>query len=195
MWQRVIWSDERVFRLLEKGRVWVTRPSGRADDPKYVQPSESQGPSVMVWACFDGRGATALQFVEGTLDSHGYIQLLGRALLPYARRLRDRSVPFYFMHDRARPHTARATSAWLEQHSVTVLPWMTKGADINPMENLWSQVARDVEALAPRTVQELRAAIERVWRSLDSKNLETLVRSLPTRVDAVLRNNGFFSEY
>ena len=65
-----------------------------------------------------------------------------------AARYRDEVLPphmlpamnFYrevFQHDKARPHTDRATVDFLANQNVTVLPWPFKSLDLNPIEHLW----------------------------------------------------------
>ena len=42
-----------------------------------------------------------------------------------------------FQHDKARPHTDRATVDFLANQNVTVLTWPFKSLDLNPIEHLW----------------------------------------------------------
>jgi len=194
-WKRVIWSDERTFRLGSYGRVWVSRPVGRAYHPKYVTPAEEQGPSVQIWACFSGKGYGPCQIFEGTMNSGRYIEILNTQLLPYLRSHWRRHADVFFQQDNATPHTAQIVQDWMVGHRISLLPWPAKSADLNPMENIWSYLARKVEATHPRTVPELTAAIAQAWDSLDQDLINSLISSLPQRLQEVIDNDGYFSKY
>ena len=194
-WRQVIWSDERTFHLGQHGRVWVSRPYRKRNAPRFSKPSDSRGPTIMIWACIDGRGKIGYEIVEGTLRYQQYMAILRRALLPYTRRLRRQNRPFKFMHDRAPPHRAKAVSRWLEARGVPLLPWMAKGADLNPIENLWNVLGAEVQAQQPRTREQLTAAIDQAWQSLARSLIQKLVDSVPRQIAQVIARRGFTCDY
>jgi len=51
---------------------------------------------------------------------------------------------FFFQHDNASPHTAQITTEILEDEEVDVITWPALSPDLNPAENLWSLIARNV---------------------------------------------------
>ena len=58
--------------------------------------------------------------------------------------LRPSVVPFFHQHgnfilqDNARPHTARLTANFLQQHNIRVMPWPARSPDLNPIEHFWN---------------------------------------------------------
>ena len=194
-WRRVIWSDERNFYLGRYGRVWVSRPRGKRNHPRYTRPSESGYQSVTIWAYVDGRGGRGYQIYEGTIRSPEYIGILRRTLLPYARKLRHEKQPFEFMQDLATPHTATGSKEWLKRHKIPVLQWLPKGADLNPIENLWSVLAAKVQEQQPRNIEELKAAIKKAWHGVDRSLITKMIDSVPRRVNQVIQRRGYASDY
>lgn len=194
-WKQVIWSNERTFRLGKYGRVWVSRPVGRAYHPKYTNPSEDRGPTVQIWACFSGKGYGPCQVFAGTMNSTRYLQVLEKNLLPYMRDNWRRHADCYFQQDGATCHTAHIVKDWLDRHNINLLPWPAKSADLSPVENLWSILAHRVEEKRPKTVAELTAAINQEWQSLDMNLCQTLIDSLPNRVHEVIAADGYYTKY
>lgn len=194
-WRQVIWSDERTFRLGKYGRLYVSRPVGRAYHPKYTTPSEERGPTVQIWACFSGKGYGPCHVFARTMNSDRYIEVLQQHLLPYMHQNWRSHADAYFQQDGAPCHTAHIVRNWLDRHNVNLLPWPAKSADLSPMENLWSYLARKVEEKRAKTVPELTLTVTQAWQSLDPNLGNTLIESLPNRVCEVINANGYYSKY
>jgi len=178
--------------------VWasvVSRPEGKANEPKYTIPSDSYGPTVMIWAYVDGRGAQKYSTFKGNVSSKTYTSMLNRTLLPYIKTLQARKQPFVFMQDHATPHTAGATKKWLADRNVTMLPWIAKGADLNPIENVWSMLAHEVERERPRNSAEMEQAIDMAWQRINPKVIDRVISTMPNRVKQVIRRKGLSCDY
>ena len=97
-----------------------------------------------------------MAFYEGTLDAPAYQNILQKTLLPAAQEwYEDEKAGWELQQDKASCHTAKSTEGWLEQHGVAVVEgWPTKGADINPMENLWAILDERLEDKKFKTEKE-----------------------------------------
>ena len=76
--------------------------------------------------------------------------------------------------------------------------WPPKSPDLNPMENLWGILARDVYDNGKRqfdNLEELKFAIKTSWDSISNTILETLVNSVKDRCMDVLAKNGKHIDY
>lgn len=69
------------------------------------------GNSVMMWACFAGGEVGDLVKVDGTINRHGYHNILQRHALPSGQRLVGDG--FIFQQDNAPIHTARLNKRYL----------------------------------------------------------------------------------
>jgi transposase len=102
-----------------------------------------------------------------------------------------------FQHDNAREHTARATSDFLEQNNVTVIPWLALSPDLNPIQHLWDEVQRRLSnfQLRPTTADELAASFLRVWDVIPMTFINRLIHSMNRRCAAAINANGGHTSY
>ncbi|KAL2077375.1 hypothetical protein ACEWY4_026879 [Coilia grayii] len=81
------------------------------------------------------------------------------ALDPFMQQHPDVTV---LQQDHARPHLARVTQAYLEAQGVDVLPWPADSPDMNPIEQLWDYLGRQVANRVPQLAnwQQLIQALQ-----------------------------------
>lgn len=189
-WKRIIWSDEKKFNLDGPDGLSYYWHDIRKEE-LYFSSRQRGGASVMVWAAFGFNGRTPIRFIDGRLNAQGYCQVLQQGLWPHRWNLAD--APMVFQQDNAPVHTARVTKQWLQQRNVLVLPWPAKSPDLNPIENLWGIVVREVykEGRQYNDTNELKAAITAAWQAIPQQTLQNLVRSMPSRTDLVMEANGW----
>ena len=83
---------------------------------------------------------TDLVVVRGNLNAQGYVDNI----------LRPVAVPFLqqhvgmLMHNSARPQIAALTWNFFAQQNVPVLPWPACSPDMNPVEQIWDVLGRNV---------------------------------------------------
>uniref|UniRef100_T1IAY8 Tc1-like transposase DDE domain-containing protein n=1 Tax=Rhodnius prolixus TaxID=13249 RepID=T1IAY8_RHOPR len=74
------------------------------------------------------------------------------AVIPLAPFIGDQ---FILMQDNARPHTARIVTEYLEQVGITVLDWLTRTPDMNPIDHLWDNLGRHRNSVCRSRLHEL----------------------------------------
>ncbi|MBW0587421.1 hypothetical protein O181_127136 [Austropuccinia psidii MF-1] len=95
------------------------------------------------------------------------------------------------MEDGAPIHTAMASQQWREEHQIRKLIWPPNSPDLNPIENLWFKMKYVVTHLFnPKTMDELTVAVNAAWESLPFDHLDSLLLSLPARMQMVVDQNG-----
>ncbi|POM66382.1 Transposase [Phytophthora palmivora] len=134
---------------------------------------QNGGGSVMVWGGFSSQGKTELAFLEGRQNSH------------------------IFQHDNASIHASHSTKDFLKSCDVTVLDWPALSPDLNPIENVWGIIAREVYHGGKQymTPQDLKSAIQGAWENLELSRLRSLVKSMPDRASDVLEAKGKKTNY
>ena len=100
----------------------------------------------------------------------------------------------YILQDGASPHTAKYTSQVFKEKGLYnyLFPWTEKSPDLNLIEGVWRLMKTRINARRPRPQQNdtLRAAIQEEWEAIHIQDLELLLTSMTTRVQALLTAQG-----
>ena len=71
-----------------------------------------------------------------------------------------------------------------------VIDWPSNSPDLNPIENLWSIVKRNVEKKMPKNISDLQHFMIEEWNDIPQSTLIGLVRSMKHRCELVIESNG-----
>ena len=99
------------------------------------------------------------------------------------------------LHDNDKKFHSRVVKEWLFEAGISCLEFPPYSPDLNPIENLWAVLQREVEKLPGSTVEELQDAVAEVWKNASKPLMERLVESMPRRMAAVLHANGSHTKY
>lgn len=201
-WGNVLFTDETRVSLHgsdRRQRVY-RRPGERYSQCCIEETVAYGGGSVMVWGGISLTAHTALVFVDSRshtrgLTSHRYItEILADHVIPYAGYIGQ---DMLLMHDNARPHVAHVVTQYLRDVAIRTMNWPARSPDMNPIEHLWDELKRRVRARvpAPRSLHEVRIAIEEEWNAIPQDFIVRLVSSINTRLLAVIRARGGNTEY
>lgn len=128
------------------------------------------------------------------MDQYLYRDILRRNLQQSARKLNIQS-DFVFQHDNDPKHTARSVKIWLEGNVSNVLEWPPQSPDINPIENLWDYLDRQIRQTPINNLNELKTALQEEWDKIPVKITQELVESIPRRLAAVRIAKGYPTKY
>ncbi|GFU85722.1 transposable element Tcb2 transposase [Trichonephila clavipes] len=144
-WACVLFSDESRFSLSSDCRrqlIW--RESGTAYHPENIQEKDRYlAYSIMVWAGIMINGRTRLHVVaNGTMTGQRYID---EVLLPHFRLFRGAvGDKFVFSDDNATCHRTLAVQDCLDSEGIQRLVWPVRFPGLNPIENVWDALGREV---------------------------------------------------
>ncbi len=91
-------------------------------------------------------------------------------MLPSADQL-FKDADFIFQQDLAPAHTAKS---WLNEHGVGELDWPANSPDLNPIENVWGIVKRQMRNKRPKNTDELKATVKETWDSIPPQQCSAL---------------------
>ncbi|KEP46297.1 DDE family endonuclease, partial [Rhizoctonia solani 123E] len=192
--KRVLWSDETKFkRLGSDGIHWVwTRPGEELNDRLILPTMNFGGGGLMFWGCMGWMGTGYGTKLEVPLNKEIYKEILEDEFLRSLEFLGMESEEVLFQFDNARPHVAKSSLKWLEDHGIEWLEWPANSPDLNPIENLWSKMKRELGEYEspPNGILELWERVQVVWDRLGVDYCRNLIESMPKRMALILKNKG-----
>lgn len=193
-WNRVIFTDESSFRLVNSnGRVFIRRTEEEWEEDVF-QAHNTHSRSVMVWGAISIDGTGPLIRVEGNIDATGYIDIFRYRLKRHYPGLYEGEL--IFQHDNAPVHTAYIVDQWFRSKNITVMDWPSKSPDLNIIEHVWGRLKYELRNTVFNDTEELWEEICRLWDTLITQDfIRNLYRSLPRRMMAVLQANGGHTKY
>jgi len=108
----------------------------------------------------------------------------------------------HLQQDHSFIHDSRVVQEWLSrQAEVELLDWPPRGPDMNPIENMWSEVKRTMQetwpVLPPRNSDELWALVSDAWDEVASSTcyIRSLTESMTGQMKSVVEAEGFWTSY
>ena len=100
------------------------------------------------------------------------------------------------MQDGAPCHRSKIAKIFLDSNNIDLLEWSGNSSDLNPIENLWTNMKNKVSEKQPLSGVELVKAIKEVWvKEISKEYCQSLFESMPRRIKAVIKNRGGHTKY
>ena len=199
-WKRVLWSDEtKINRIGNDGRVYVWKPKGEPLSDRTTTPTVKHGGgnNLMIWGCMGWNGVGVVTEVQGIMNAKQYCEILDGGVVESFERLGMEEGERYFQQDNDPKHTSKMADKWFQDKNIAVLGWPAQSPDLNPIERLWHHLKKLLQKYPtpPKGVHELwnRVAVE--WDGIDPKMCQTLIESMPSRIQAVIKAKGGHTKY
>lgn len=193
----MVFSDEcRLEAVTERNQYVRRRPSEKFNEACVVK-TVKHPPATMIWSCISGDGCGPLFFVEGTMNSRQYCDVLDDVLIPYFNYLRCCEAANMFMQDGAPCHRAECVKNKLSTWKIPILPWPGNSPDLNPIENVWSLLKSKVYTSPNPTLDVLKNNIKNIWENNDEidEMIRRCIESMPDRIHDVIIAKGGFTKY
>jgi hypothetical protein len=198
-WEKVLFTDESKIELrpvIGDGKVW--RRVGESLHEDCIDTTVKHGGgNVMVWGCIGNSNPGELYFVEDKLTGEQYIKILQTTMLPSAKKLIGED--FIFQEDNDPKHGGengcKIVKKWLTDNKIIRLNWPAQSPDMNPIEHVWGMLKRRLAPLKPKNLEELRANIKQEFKNIDKQYVSDLIKSMPRRVQALIKAKGGHTKY
>jgi transposase len=162
----------------------------------FIQPSQRKK-GWNFWAGFAGRKKGPCLFWEteewGSINSDTFME----HVIPLIYQFMRENPGCIFMQDNAPAHRSRATQSLLNYLGIRPIEWPPYSPDLNPIEHVWKWMKDWIALNYPGelTRDTLREAVYAAWDAVPEDFLESLVRSMPSRVRECYQRNGGITHY
>lgn len=198
-WKRVIWTDEtKINRYQSDGKAYYWhRPNEKLQKHQVKETLKHGGGSLMVWGCFTWWHIGPLIKINGIMKKEDYLQILKTNLPDFVEKCAYPEEEIVFQQDGDPKHTAKIVKEWLGQQNFLTMQWPAQSPDLNPIENLWAIVKRQLLQYedAPTNLNELWTRVQTEWQKIPDRIIQNLVESMPRRVNSVIKNKGLWTKY
>lgn len=192
-WKKVLWTDESPYVLRCMIRQYVWRTPGEKFHRRCLHGTVKHQKKIQVWGCFSWNGVGRLYRVIGKMDRFMYRQILIRQMRPSGRELIGDD--FILAQDNDPKHTSVICRNYLRNQNIRTLNWPAQSPDLNPIENLWSELDRRMRKRRCNSEEELFEEVKRNWYLLDAEYLQKLISSMPKRCADVVAARGASIDY
>ena len=141
---------------------------------------------MLIWATFSSYGKSDIAFVKGNQKAVNYVETLENYLFTTTDNFPGRTI--IFQQDNATTHKANATTQFLNAKNIRTLAWPARSPDLNPIENLWADIAKKVYGGGNQynCVNDLKRAILTAWTQIPLTTTPKLVASMKDRIYEVI---------
>lgn len=202
---KMVFSDEATFCLSgsvnrQNFRYWAP------ENPHWSMESHTQFPQkVNVWAGIVGTAIVGPFFIEGTLNSEKYLDLLQNYIIPSVSALypndENPNIPadsIWFQQDGAPPHYSRTVREYL--HNIFpnrwigrrgFIEWPARSPDLTPLDfYLWGYLKSKVYFNKPENIDELKNRIIAEIQQIQPQTLTEVLREIEFRLAYCQEVNG-----
>ncbi|KAI7933206.1 hypothetical protein MJO28_017772 [Puccinia striiformis f. sp. tritici] len=193
-WSKVIWSDKSSFetgKLSQQVHVW--RQAKEDMKPECLEPTFKSGrSSTSIWGAFFGITKIPIVFLRSSgTKAVDYIDQVYKGRLVDTLATIDPNHRLLLMEDNASSHTAKLSQEFRAKHHITRIVWPPQSPDLNPIENLWKFLKTGIyNQYHPKSLEQMREAIQQAWDDIPAENLRNLVKSMPNRMRLVIEASG-----
>ena len=151
----------------------------------------------MMWGCITHMGPGYACRIESTMDQYLNKSMLQDELLQTLEHYEMDQSKTIFMQDNDPKHKAKSVMYWLEEHDFSVLDWPAQSPDLNPIENVWSQVKRRLARFEqpPSSLAELWERTNQIFYEITEDECASLYESMPRRMAALIKAKGGWIKY
>ncbi len=208
-WKNVVFSDRKKFLFWYPGTK-VNQVSWCIEGTRPEAMVSAHPQAFNVYAALTPKGMTAVHVVAGTskhttthttklgkparnITAGEYKRVLMETLLPQGCKKMGTDWVFQQDNDpthKAAPQIVQTYNKAYGTHIHVLAPWPPSSPDLNPIENVWGEVQRQVNKIGCKTFESFKQAV--LWHLKNYKKgaIKALYASMPKRMNVVIKKEG-----
>ena len=103
--------------------------------------------------------------------------------------------PWKLQQDGATAQTAYYTNEWFNKYNIKTIPWPPYSPDLNPIENIWAWIERELAKVQISTLGQLKDVLKETWYRVPQAMCKNLVESMPKRFLSCIKAKGRYTKY
>ena len=169
---QVVFTDEKRFSMDgPDGFMSYGKPGQRVHRIKR----QNRGGGVMVWGAITSDGSLFVYFIDGKYNGERYAGDLKKIILPWCKA-KFRKKTWYFQQDNCTIHKERKfVMPTFTQNKVKLLEWPSRSPDLNPIENIWYMMGRELYQKGQfKSKNELKRAIDLLVEQFNTEKKQVI---------------------
>lgn len=128
------------------------------------------------------------------MDKWVYLDILQKNLKDSVTKL---GLPnnYMFQQDQDPKHISIIVKEWLLYHVPKQFHSPPQSPDLNPIEHLWNKLNRRIRKHDITNKNTLKRVLQEEWSKIGSDVTKKLVESMPRRMEAVIKANGYCTKF
>ena len=183
-WSKIIFSDEMTIWLDKKSNKCLYKTGN-----KKIIDVDRYSKKYNVWACITLGGIETFFIFEENMNSEMYMKILEVFLLPIYKK------DYLFQQDNHSVHKSKTVINFFEENKINLLEFPAKSPDLNPIENIWGVIKKDISNRTDVNKDIFLNIIEETLKNIKYSTVFNCVASMPNRLSKVIDQKGHAINY
>lgn len=179
-WKNVLWSDETVICIQSNklSKIWIHK------DEELINKVVKYPIKIHIWGCIIKNHKLIIHIYDKTMNSDKYIEILNLKLLPLIKSIKTND-KIIFQQDNAPCHTSFKMVNYFSSQNIEVMFWPSNSPDLNPIENIWALLKRNVGKISVKNKKDLIKIINKEAKKIKIKIINKIINSMDNRIDSL----------
>ena len=135
--------------------------------------------------------------LDGNMVKETYKSILEDELMKTIRCYELNPSDVIIQHDNDPKHKSKLVQSWLMEQQFEVLDWPAQSPDLSPIEHLWAwlKIRLNQYYRSSSGMVELWKRIQDEWNKFGANECQKLIKTMPSRIGAVLSAKGMWTDY
>jgi len=162
---------------------------------KNLKPTTTHGGgSLIVWDCISSKGVGELIFIDGILDKNKYLSILKDNLIKSANNMNVRDSFKFYQDNDPKHNKSRIVQEYLLYNCPKILH-LPLESDLNPIENLWNLLDRNIRIMPTRSKEELKLRLKEEWTRITPDYLTKIISNMSKYLQLVIKQKDYPTKY